>query len=140
MLEGPLVNPGELNNLAWQIATSAHPTQRALATAAELAEMAVTITGRREPTLLDTLAEVYFAQGRTEDALRTIDDAIALAPGVTYYEQQRRRFAGERAANDRPPPPPSTPRQDGDRGVSPRDLDEPPPGERDLPPGDEITV
>jgi membrane associated rhomboid family serine protease len=137
MLQGPVVNAMELNNLAWQIATTKAPTPRALEAAAQLAEMAAALTGRSEPTVLDTLAEVYFALGRKDEAIAVIEQAIALAPGDTYYEEQRRRFNGERAADDRPKPPleqesPTPP----DRGAEPGL----PPGEIELPPGDEITV
>jgi rhomboid protease GluP len=137
MLSRGFANPGELNNLAWEIATSPRPTPQALARAEQLAELAVRLTGAREPTILDTLAEVYFAQGRSADAVRVIDDAIALAPGESYYEEQRRRFTGERAAEDRPEAPaeapPGTP--DGSEEDGPSR-----PGEIELPPGDEITV
>ena len=139
-LARPILLPGELNNLAWEIATSTEPTQAALALAEQAAERAVGITGRREPTILDTLAEVYFAQGRSEDAIAAIDEAIALAPGEAYYAEQRRRFTGERAAEDRPEAPLVPPR----RPQSPRapDDSEPPlpPGEFEFPLGDEITV
>ena len=146
MLTSPLAqNPGALNNLAWEIASSKHPSAHALESAAQLAEAAVRLTGRQEPTVLDTLAEVYFAQGRTQVAVEVIEEAIGLAPGEPYYEEQRKRFTGERAAGDRPESPaevqpPHAPESDEDGG---RDGDlEPParPGEIDLPPGDEITV
>lgn len=136
MLSRGVVNPGELNNLAWEIAISPQPTQRALTRAEELAELAVRLTGAREPTILDTLAEVYFAQGRVGDAVDVIDDAIALAPGERYYEEQRRRFTGERAADDRPEAPAETqPRGPGGPAEGERG-----PGEVELPPGDEVTV
>jgi rhomboid protease GluP len=142
MLNRGVLNPGELNNLAWQIATTKDPSQGALDAAVGLAELAVKLTRGREPTLLDTLAEVYFVQGRKDEAVRVIDDAIALTPGESYYAEQRRRFTGERAADDRPEAPAETrqarPREDGaDGGESGPAL---PPQEPSLPPGDEITV
>ena len=71
---------------------------------------AVEATRGEEPNLLDTLAEIYFQLGREPEAVATIESAIALAPGVDYFEEQRLRFLGERAADDRPEPPePSTP-------------------------------
>ena len=94
-----------LNDAAWLIATGATPTHRALEEARELAHRAVTETGRQDPNLLDTLAEVQFQSGDDEGAVETIDEAIALAPGVPYFEEQRRRFTGERDRNDRPAPP-----------------------------------
>ena len=70
---------------------------------------AVDATQRQDPNLLDTLAEVYFQLERGPDAVATIDEAIALAPGAPYFEQQRLRFLGERAADDRPEPPAELP-------------------------------
>ena len=94
-----------LNDAAWLIATDAAPTHKALEEARELAERAVSATGRENPNLLDTLAEVQFQNGDGEAAVETIDEAIALAPGVPYFEEQRRRFTGERDRDDRPAPP-----------------------------------
>ena len=135
-----VVSPGESNNLAWEIATSENPSREALTSALLLAEEAVRITGGSEPTLLDTLAEVYFAQGRSEDAIAAIDEAIALAPGEAYYAEQRRRFTGERAAEDRPEAP-AVPLRRPRLPRAPDDSEPPlPPGEFEFPPGDEITV
>ena len=94
-----------LNDAAWLIATDATPTHKALEEARELAQRAVTETGREDPNLLDTLAEVQFQSGNDEAAVETIDEAIALAPGVPYFEEQRRRFTGDRDRDDRPEPP-----------------------------------
>ena len=139
-LARPIVSPGEANNLAWGIATSESPNAQALALAEQLASDAVMITGRREPTLLDTLAEVYFAQGRSPEAIATIDEALALAPGVSYYEEQRRRFSGARAAEDRPEAP-AEPSRTPASPEAPDDFEQPPPpGEFEFPPGDEVTV
>lgn len=94
-----------LNDAAWLIATDATPTPKALDEARELAQRAVAQTGRRDPNLLDTLAEVQFQSGNGAAAVETIDEAIALAPGIAYFAEQRRRFTGERDRNDRPAPP-----------------------------------
>jgi membrane associated rhomboid family serine protease len=101
-----------LNNDAWIIATSKAPTPDELEIALQLATRAVTATERMDPNLLDTLAEVYFQLGRNDDAVETIDQAIALTPGVSYFEEQRRRFVGERAPDDRPDPPNEAPPAD----------------------------
>lgn len=103
-LEG--VGPELLNNEAWGLAIVPEQDPGILQVARRLAEAAVERTGRENPNLLDTLAEVYFQQGDRERAISTIDEAIALAPDEPYFEEQRRRFAGERAADDRPDPPP----------------------------------
>ena len=99
------VQPQVLNDAAWLIATGRKPTSGALEHAAELAERAVRETDRTDPNLLDTLAEVEFQSGHRDEAVDTIDEAIALAPSVDYFREQRRRFSGERAADDRPAPP-----------------------------------
>ena len=70
--------------------------------AAALAERAVAATDRRNPDLLDTLAEALFALGDIPGALIAIDEAIDLSGGERYFVEQRRRFIGERAADDRP--------------------------------------
>lgn len=99
------VPPQLLNNEAWRIAISNAPGERDLRVASELAERAVRETEGSDPTILDTLAEVYFQSGRTDEALVTIDAAIALAPDEEYYREQRRRFTGERDPEDRPAEP-----------------------------------
>jgi len=103
------VSPLLLNNTAWMIATSKHPTSEQVTMAIRLAERAVEETDRQDPNLLDTLAESQFAAGRPEDAVETIDEAIALSPEQPYFTEQRRRFTGERGRDDRPAPPPDEP-------------------------------
>lgn len=120
-----------LNNFAWMIATDSRATREDLAVAIRLAERAVDETGRRDPNVLDTLAEAQFAAGLTDDALRTIDEAIALAPAEAYFREQRRRFLGERERDDRPPSPPFWIQPDPD-ALPPED-DAPFPGEEPEP-------
>jgi hypothetical protein len=91
--------------------------------AAALAERAVAETGRRDPNLLDTLAEVLFVSGDVAGAVMVIDEAIELSGGERYFVEQRRRFVGERDPDDRPEPPTAP---FGERGR--RD----PPGDRPL--------
>jgi hypothetical protein len=102
-LEDP--SPGLLNNAAWHIATAEDPDPRLLEVAERLARRAVEATGRRDPNLLDTLAEVHFQAGERRQAVAVIDEAIALDPEEPYFREQRRRFLGERDPEDRPPPP-----------------------------------
>jgi rhomboid protease GluP len=101
----PNVGPGVLNDLAWRMVTESDPEAEDLAVATELAELAVAKTARRDPNILDTLAEVLFVAGDDEAAVAVIDEAILLAEGEVYFREQRRRFTGERAADDRPDPP-----------------------------------
>ncbi|UCE03268.1 MAG: DUF1028 domain-containing protein [Candidatus Latescibacterota bacterium] len=81
------VEASTLNALAWFCATSDIYLEESL----EAAERAVGLEPENSG-ILDTLAEVLFRLGRTEDALRTIDRAIALDPDDAYLQQQRARF------------------------------------------------
>jgi len=102
--------PVLLNNQAWRIATSEEATPELLELAGKLAQRAVEATDRRNPDLLDTLAEVYFQSGEHDRAVDVIDEAIALVPDEPYFREQRRRFTGDRDPADRPPPPDPGPR------------------------------
>jgi len=101
----PGVSPAQLNDTAWYIAISPQASRAMMEAALVLAERAVTATDRADPNVLDTLAEVQFALGWTAEALRSIDEAIAIAPDEPYFREQRRRFTGERDADDRPASP-----------------------------------
>ncbi len=105
LLEVKEVGPYGLNDLAWRMVTESKPDAEELDVATALAERAVERTDRRDPNILDTLAEVLFVAGDDQGAVAVIDEAIQLAQGETYFREQRRRFTGERAAGDRPDPP-----------------------------------
>lgn len=105
LLALPAVPPVMLNNTAWMIITEQSPTPAQIQLALRSAQRAVAQTDRSDPNFLDTLAETQFLAGYSEDALDTIDEAIALVPGEAYFVEQRRRFTGERAYDDRPAPP-----------------------------------
>ena len=99
------VEPGPLNDLAWRIVAEFEYTDTQLELARELATEAVERSGRSDPDILDTLAEVLFTMGDGPGAVAAIDQAIVLTGGESYFVEQRRRFTGERAVDDRPPPP-----------------------------------
>jgi len=101
----PDISADELNETAWLIAISPDPSRELVEAALLLAERAVADTKREDPNILDTLAEVQFQLGWYDEALRTIDEAIARAPDEIYFREQRRRFTGERPADDRPAAP-----------------------------------
>lgn len=100
----PEISPLVLNDTAWLIATATDPapTEIVLLAALSLAERAVSETGRSEPTILDTLAEVQFQLGNADAAISIIEEAIKLDPDESYFLEQRRRFVGERERDDRP--------------------------------------
>jgi membrane associated rhomboid family serine protease len=107
LLERETTGALALNNFAWLIATDPKATPKDVDLALRLAERAVSASERRDPNILDTLAEAQFQAGQAEEAVRTIEEAIALAPRQSYFREQRRRFLGERAADDRPESPPA---------------------------------
>ena len=122
----PDISSEELNNIAWFIAIDPESNQEHLEAALLLAERAASETDRSQATVLDTLAELQFQLGQPEQALATIDEAIAQDPASEYYREQRRRFLGERDPDDRPDSPlpwplrpdgesPEAPKQDGIR-------------------------
>jgi membrane associated rhomboid family serine protease len=108
----------DLNNLAWTIAIGREPAREELEAALPVAERAARDTKNREGQILDTLAELQFQLGLRDEAVATIDLALAApcAPWSTvlpelcrafeaYYREQRERFAGERPASPRPADP-----------------------------------
>ena len=83
-----------LNNLAWLYATAEDPGFRDKKRALLLAQKAASAT--KEPHILDTLAEAYFINGHKDEALKTIEAAIALNPAdPPYYLKQKRKFLGK---------------------------------------------
>ena len=71
--------PVALNNLAWILATCPDPKVRDGSEAVRLAERVCELTGRKNPTLLDTLAAAYAEAGRFDEAVRTAEEARSLA-------------------------------------------------------------
>lgn len=80
-----------MNNLAWLLATSQdkalYQPQKALALAKEAAAQ------KPDPTILDTLAEAYFATGQPDLALQVIQQVLDKdPPNRSYFETQQKRF------------------------------------------------
>ena len=50
--------------------------------------------GSEKANVLDTLAEIVNAQGRTAEAVKLIDQAIELAPETEYFRSQKLKFEG----------------------------------------------
>lgn len=72
---------GMLGTIAWSIVDpSADLSRRDLALAAECAQRAVDLSGRRNPTLLETLARVHHALGALERAIDVQREACHLDP------------------------------------------------------------
>ncbi|MBL9123704.1 MAG: tetratricopeptide repeat protein [Planctomycetaceae bacterium] len=81
------------NDLAWLLATHPAAEVRSPTRAVELAESACRLTGRQDPSLLDTLAAAQAAAEQWEQAIRTGAEAASLARG-----QGNKALAAEIAA------------------------------------------
>jgi tetratricopeptide (TPR) repeat protein len=87
-------NAQVLNNLAWLLATCEDPAFRDPALALALARRAAQL--QESAYILDTLAECYFANGRTAEAVAAGKRALALAKGDrSHYEAQLKKFMQE---------------------------------------------
>jgi tetratricopeptide (TPR) repeat protein len=64
---------------AWVQATSADPAIRNINQAVRLAERAAELSGKSDPTVLDTLAAAYAAAGRFDEAIRVAESAAEAA-------------------------------------------------------------
>jgi tetratricopeptide (TPR) repeat protein len=80
------------NNLAWVLATAEDEAFRDPLRAVASALRAVELTGSKDPDVLDTLAEAYFAAGRFRDAVEAEQKALALGGDTEHYRQQLARF------------------------------------------------
>jgi tetratricopeptide (TPR) repeat protein len=77
------------NALAWLLATAPEPALRLPREARELAEHAVALTQRRDPSALDALAAALAANGRFDEALTAASEAAARARERGRAEQAR---------------------------------------------------
>ena len=72
-------DPHSPNNLAWVLATSTDDSIRDGAKALDLAQVAVALSGGREPSFLRTLAAAYAESGRFSEAFAVAQQAAAIA-------------------------------------------------------------
>ena len=78
---GEKANADVLNNVAWALATSSEPEVRSPAAALEYAQRAVAAEkGQPRAHILDTMAESYYVNGRYDEAVKTEQRALQLAP------------------------------------------------------------
>lgn len=78
-LESAPDSVGVLNNLAWLLATCSETQFRDATHAVQYAEHACEVTGHKASFALGTLAAAYAEAGRFPDAVRTAEEARALA-------------------------------------------------------------
>jgi uncharacterized Ntn-hydrolase superfamily protein len=81
---------GMLNALAWFCATADVYLKESLEAAKRASALEPENTG-----IIDTLAEVYYRMGKSKEAIKTIDRAIAIDPEDNYLKEQRKKFEGK---------------------------------------------
>lgn len=97
-------DPEGINNLAWTLATRPGAGQEDKSRALDLAWRAASL--KTTHYILDTLAEILYLNGRTQEALKIIDQALALArkpEDKDYLLKQKAKFEAA-AGSERSPP------------------------------------
>jgi Zn-dependent protease with chaperone function len=84
-------NPDTLNNLAWLLTGSESPALANPSRALELARKAINL--KKAPYIWDTLAEAFYVNGRTAEAVDAENQALLMNPeGRQNYENQLAKF------------------------------------------------
>jgi tetratricopeptide (TPR) repeat protein len=87
LVEAEPDDPGTLNGFAWFCSQRGIGLDQALPVALKAVELS-----DRDPGILDTLAEVYFARGDYENALKIGKEALASDPDDTYFQDQVEKY------------------------------------------------
>ena len=100
-------DPQALLGAAHVLALHVDPSLRDPQQAVRFAARAVELTGRRDPRALTTLADTYFAAGRTDLALEAVRAALRLAetgsdPALLDELRSRQEFLGRLGADRSP--------------------------------------
>lgn len=97
-------DPEALNSVAWEYATSSDATIRNPVAALGLARRAVGLDkDHPNPNHLDTLAEACYVNGQSEEAVKTEQQAIALAPAESKQDFQKRLEKYQQALQQQKP-------------------------------------
>ena len=88
-------DPSALNGFAWFCAQRKIGLDKALVAAQKAAELS-----NRDPGILDTLAEVYFAMGDFDNAIKVEQEASAMDPDDKYMKDQIEKFKKAKAAQN----------------------------------------
>lgn len=84
------------NIASWDVLTSPLAQKEDVVWAAQLAITAVSLSGRKDPALLDTLAEAKYRLGDNKKAIEIEEEALALGPhDAHYYQAQLKKFGAK---------------------------------------------
>lgn len=85
-------NPHLLNFLAYQLAKEGKYLHLATQYAKQALQLVQKKTGKLDPAILDTLAELHFQQGNPQKAIQLIQQALQTLPNNLYFQYQLQRF------------------------------------------------
>ncbi len=91
-LEADPGNAGILNQMGWLYATTESPTVRDPEKAVAYAQQAVEASSGSDANVLDTLAEAYYANQEFDEAIKTEERALEIAPGQEALQNQLQKF------------------------------------------------
>jgi len=99
-------NSKAYNNLAYALVSDPHPQKQEIVKAVELAQKAAELTDYNDPEVLDTLADCYSKDNKTDLAVKTAEKALELAVAADnnqLADQLRNRLKSyEQPPEDRP--------------------------------------
>ena len=96
-LEADPGNAGILNQMGWLYATAENPTVRDPAKAIAYARRAVEASNASDANVLDTLAEAYYANQEFDEAIKTEERALEIAPELEALQNQLKKFREAKA-------------------------------------------
>jgi tetratricopeptide (TPR) repeat protein len=92
-------DPSIRNNLAWLYATAKDEKFQDKLKALEHASTAAELSNERNAEILDTLARVYFMNGKINDAVETAKGALKLEPNNERFKENLKEYEKTMAKN-----------------------------------------
>ncbi|MEC8276219.1 MAG: hypothetical protein VX026_00785 [Myxococcota bacterium] len=83
-----------LNNLAWSY-TQSKSSSVELDDALELAQQAIALSNGQNAAYFDTLAQIYWKQGKKGAAVKAIQHAVSIKPESVLYQKRLQEYTGE---------------------------------------------
>ena len=96
-LEADPGNAGILNQFGWIYATAENPALRDPAKALAYAQRAVEASNGGDANILDTLAEAYYVNQEFDEAIKTEQRALEIAPEQEALQNQLKKFREAKA-------------------------------------------
>ena len=97
LLQEQWEDPRFLDNFAWNIAVTMSGESRKLELALKAARQASTLTNHSDPSIMETLARVYFEQGLVDNAIAAQKKAIDIQPSNSGLKRTLAEFQSKAA-------------------------------------------